>query len=296
MKSDDEAEEEEEEEQPKKKQKKKTVETTVGLNPEPGMSKEMNEKVSVKVYIKYKKDPRMIIDISPLQDNRKDGKIQKFGLKIVKPVILRPDLVSMLPTDISALWAEEMNEDNIVSVVNRSSMALLGFISNGGSIEGDYTNPWGVILTAPSNQQVMKELSLYLRSDRYRDNKLSQFALNRKSPLPLHLEENEILIYQNSYKLPANDKYNIIVPIDEFEQYRSQISYIRPLNRTNNSAIMIEMNPDLVIAEVMIQRTLPMEVPFIFDVEEYSKKLKRMKKRYVNFRGERGLGSTDYMK
>lgn len=290
--SEEESEESEEDERPKKKLKKKKVQETT---PEPGMSKEMNEKVCV-LYVKTKKNSRMDIDISPLQNNRKNNTMQKFGLKLKKPVIVHPAIVAIFPVDNSILWLNEYDLDNILNVVNRSSMAKVGFISSGGSIEGDYENDWTVILVPPSIEQVLKSLLDFFKSSKYSDSKLTQWSLNRSSPLPLQLEEGDIVIYQSSYKIPVNEKYSVIIPFDEFEQYRADVGH-RRLNRAYNSNIMLEMNADLVLAECMIQKSTPMSTEIVYcDEEKFKKRIKELKTKFTNFRGKRGLGSTDTMK
>lgn len=271
---------------PKKKKKtsKETAET----------SKEMSEKVGVcTLAICYGDKPPGEIDINPLQNNRKDGCIQKFSLKIKKGVYMKPGITSTIPTQMSCLWQRPEDIDTIGQVVNRSSMARLGFICNGGSIEGDYRKYWSVILVAPSIEEVINALSNYLLNPKMQS---SEMRIKSTDALPLLLTNKEELLYKSSYKISVNDKYSIIIPIDELDNYHAQLRYNNRLVRTPGSAIAIELHANLAIAEVMIIKTVPMSSSYTTGSKKFKEKEMRLRKAYSNFRGDRGFGSTDKMK
>lgn len=252
------------------------------------MSKEMTEKVC-KIYTQTISDPNMTIEVNQLQNNRVDGTFQKFGLLLLKNSIMRPSIVSVLLAGLKCSWQRPDDLNTIGKVVNRSSMAKLGFICNGGSIEGDYTNIWTVVLIAPSIEQILYDLYKYMANP----NSPPVIELNTNSQLPELLEKNDVLLYKNSIKIPLNNKFSIILPIDQWETFKSQVKYHRVLVKQATTQILIELNANFVIAEFMILRTVGMMGPIYKSAKKFDRQIEHLKSAFVNFRGERGFGSTD---
>ena len=219
-----------------------------------------------------------------LQDNRKDGSIQKFSISAHGQIEGTPNVITEVDTRINICYQDKQSH-TLGEYSNRSGLSKAGFRIAGGSIEGDYGGVLGVLLEFPNVDQLLANWNKVRK-----DFKKEEYLTYREyKPTMMVDSVSNVLALSMMFMVKAHKYYDICIAENDLYDFPK-------LSREAFEKCIIFLRP-MELTEFTIKKTVPMSKPILLKKGEIEIMHKnKMPLFYNKLRGDKGFGSTDEKK